>query len=214
MLRSKTRVLSFFLLAGVLHAAEAPKVTFLRDVAPILNKTGCTSGPVSRRGQRQERLQALAARLRPAVRLRSPSLRSVRPPFQSRRPGEQPDAGQADAAGSPRRRPALRDRFRLLQDHLQLDRPGRPLRRSGEGYGAPSGSGAEGDVHERSRRIRGGEGLRHLRRWRPKRRHRRSRSGEQCAGRGGGAPTRRSRARGPARRPCWCVTRGTSPRCR
>src|ERR1700720_4714861 len=25
--------------------AEPPRVTFLRDVAPILNKTGCTSGP-------------------------------------------------------------------------------------------------------------------------------------------------------------------------
>src|SRR3954453_20711243 len=29
--------------AAVLHAAEP--VTFLRDVAPILNKTSCTSGP-------------------------------------------------------------------------------------------------------------------------------------------------------------------------
>src|SRR5205085_7169897 len=27
-----------------LSAAEIPKVTFLRDVAPILNKVGCTSG--------------------------------------------------------------------------------------------------------------------------------------------------------------------------
>ena len=26
-------------------AQETPKVTFLRDVAPILNKVGCTSGP-------------------------------------------------------------------------------------------------------------------------------------------------------------------------
>src|SRR5262249_14849527 len=32
-------------LAGSLPAADAPKVTFLRDVAPILNKVGCTSGP-------------------------------------------------------------------------------------------------------------------------------------------------------------------------
>ncbi|HEY1339284.1 MAG TPA: DUF1549 and DUF1553 domain-containing protein [Bryobacteraceae bacterium] len=31
--------------AGLLAAAETPKVTFLRDVAPILNKVGCTSGP-------------------------------------------------------------------------------------------------------------------------------------------------------------------------
>ena len=37
------------LFVALLHplplAAEAPKVTFLRDVAPILNKVGCTSGP-------------------------------------------------------------------------------------------------------------------------------------------------------------------------
>ena len=36
---------SFLFLTGALAAAEAPKVTFLRDVAPILNKVGCTSGP-------------------------------------------------------------------------------------------------------------------------------------------------------------------------
>src|SRR5580698_7268589 len=47
---SKPLVFSFSLVAGVLlvagimHAAE-DKLTFLRDVAPILNKTGCTSGP-------------------------------------------------------------------------------------------------------------------------------------------------------------------------
>src|SRR5689334_5985934 len=29
---------------ALLAAADAPKVTFLRDVAPILNKVGCTSG--------------------------------------------------------------------------------------------------------------------------------------------------------------------------
>src|SRR6516162_10999109 len=33
-----------FVAALPLAAAEAPKVTFLRDVAPILNKVGCTSG--------------------------------------------------------------------------------------------------------------------------------------------------------------------------
>jgi hypothetical protein len=32
------------MLTGVLSAAETPKVTYLRDVAPILNKVGCTSG--------------------------------------------------------------------------------------------------------------------------------------------------------------------------
>jgi len=42
--RNKALGLSLLVLAGVLHGAEE-KVTFLRDVAPILNKTGCTSGP-------------------------------------------------------------------------------------------------------------------------------------------------------------------------
>ena len=92
---------------------------------------GLHVGPVPRRGQGQERLQALPARLRSAVRLRSAALRSVGPALQSRRPGAQPDARQADAGGRARRRPALRDRLRLLQDHLQLDRAGRAVRRSG-----------------------------------------------------------------------------------
>ena len=43
MLSSKS-VVCTLLLAGGLSAAETPKLTFLRDVAPILNKTGCTSG--------------------------------------------------------------------------------------------------------------------------------------------------------------------------
>jgi hypothetical protein len=43
--RSKPSLLSLILLASSLFAADAPKVTFLRDVAPILNKAGCTSGP-------------------------------------------------------------------------------------------------------------------------------------------------------------------------
>ena len=37
--------ITLFLTATLLTAAEAPKVTYLRDVAPIFNKTSCTSGP-------------------------------------------------------------------------------------------------------------------------------------------------------------------------
>ena len=44
MLRSEPPVLFLLFAAGALSAAETPKVTFLRDVAPILNKTGCTAG--------------------------------------------------------------------------------------------------------------------------------------------------------------------------
>src|SRR5262245_42712453 len=36
--------LALLILPALLAAADAPKVTFLRDVAPILNKVGCTSG--------------------------------------------------------------------------------------------------------------------------------------------------------------------------
>jgi hypothetical protein len=39
------RISGVLLLTGALYAADAPVVTFLRDVAPILNKVGCTSGP-------------------------------------------------------------------------------------------------------------------------------------------------------------------------
>src|SRR4051812_1726247 len=41
---SCAKPLMLLLLPALLAAAEAPKVTFLRDVAPILNKVGCTSG--------------------------------------------------------------------------------------------------------------------------------------------------------------------------
>ena len=46
------KVFCALFLAGVARVAaaadapaDAPKVTYLRDVAPILNKVGCTSGP-------------------------------------------------------------------------------------------------------------------------------------------------------------------------
>src|ERR1700693_2205101 len=38
------KLATLLLTAGLLGAADLPKVTFLRDVAPILNKVGCTSG--------------------------------------------------------------------------------------------------------------------------------------------------------------------------
>src|SRR5882672_12902181 len=39
-----TAALSFAAAPLVAQVAEPPQVTFLRDVAPILNKVGCTSG--------------------------------------------------------------------------------------------------------------------------------------------------------------------------
>src|SRR5690242_20588877 len=43
--RASSPAVLLLALAFTAHAADAPKVTFLRDVAPILNKSGCTSGP-------------------------------------------------------------------------------------------------------------------------------------------------------------------------
>src|SRR6202051_410810 len=46
-MRSKPMLLKLVLAASLAAAglAAEERVTFLRDVAPILNKTGCTSGP-------------------------------------------------------------------------------------------------------------------------------------------------------------------------
>src|SRR5690349_544749 len=43
-LTSISRAVAALAFPTLMAAAEAPKVTFLRDVAPILNKVGCTSG--------------------------------------------------------------------------------------------------------------------------------------------------------------------------
>src|ERR1700704_6227000 len=40
----KALLTGLFVISAAL-AADPPRVTFLRDVAPILNKAGCTSGP-------------------------------------------------------------------------------------------------------------------------------------------------------------------------
>src|SRR5437660_9709569 len=40
----KSQIALLLIVSATALAADAPKVTFLRDVAPILNKAGCTSG--------------------------------------------------------------------------------------------------------------------------------------------------------------------------
>ena len=140
-------------LASAASAAEAPKVTFLRDVAPILNKAGCTSGPCHG-----------AAKGKNGFKL---SLRGYDPQFDyeallydlSGRRFNRADPGRSLMLAKPTQQVAHGGGLRfeigsaLLQDHLQLDRPGRAVRRSGQRYGAPSGSGAEGNPHECARRI-------------------------------------------------------------
>ena len=124
------------LLLLVSTVAVAEPVTFLRDVAPILNKAGCTSGHVSRRGEGQERFQAVAARLRSGIRLRGAAVRFVRTAVQSRRSVAQPDAGQADAAGGARRRIAHRDQTRRITRRFSI----------GSAQGVPFGDPAKDNV--------------------------------------------------------------------
>jgi hypothetical protein len=48
----------------------ASKISFVRDVMPVINKVGCTSGTCHGCGQGQERVQTFATRIRSAFRLR------------------------------------------------------------------------------------------------------------------------------------------------
>ena len=72
------------------HEQDYP-VSYIRDVGPAMSKMGCNAG-LATAPQRQERLQAIAARLRPAVRSSRPDRRPGRPAFQSCRAGPEPDA--------------------------------------------------------------------------------------------------------------------------
>ena len=80
---------------------DAPQSEFPARRRSDSQQSGLHVRHLSRRGQGQERIQAFAARLRSAIRLRSAALRSGRPPLQSRRSGPQPDA-----------RPSRRSRWR------------------------------------------------------------------------------------------------------
>ena len=166
-------------------AADAPKVNFLRDVAPILNKVGCTSGTCHGAAKGKNGFKLSLRGYDPRVRLRGAALRSVRPALQSRRSRPQPDAGQADAAGAARRRAAHRARLGLLQDHLQLDRAGRAVRRSGEGQASSEleMQPTEVDMAKPGHRA-ADQSDRALSRWRRARCHQRSRHRQQHSGHG------------------------------
>ena len=108
-------------------AADAPKVNFLRDVAPILNKAGCTSGTCHG-----------AAKGKNGFKL---SLRGYDPQFDyeallydlAGRRFNRADPGRSLMLAKPTQQVphggGLRFEIgsRLLQDHLQLDRAGRPV---------------------------------------------------------------------------------------
>ena len=102
-------------------------VDYVRDVMPTMSKIGCNAGTCHGSAW-QERLQALAARLRSAVRSSRLDRRPGRPPLQSRRARTKPDAaespagvphvgGVADAAG----RAVLRIAARLDRTGVKFD---------------------------------------------------------------------------------------------
>ena len=114
-------------------AANAALPGHLRPRRPARDEQGrLLHGHLPRRRQGQERLQAVAARLRPGVRLPVAALRHVRPALQPRRARALADARQADDAGRPRGRPEARPRLALLQPDPRLDRRRRALRRPGD----------------------------------------------------------------------------------
>ena len=122
------------LLASAVALFAAEPVTFLRDVAPILNKVGCTSGPCHG-----------AAKGKNGFKL---SLRGYDPQFDyeallydlSGRRFNRADPARSLMLAKPTQQVPhggglrFENGLRLLQDHLQLDRAGRPVRRSGEGH--------------------------------------------------------------------------------
>ena len=115
--------------AAAAFGAET-RVTFLRDVAPILNKVGCTSGTCHG-----------AAKGKNGFKL---SLRGYDPQFDyeallydlSGRRFNRADPGKSLMLAKPTQEIAhgggqrFDEGFRLLQDHLRLDRAGRSVRRS------------------------------------------------------------------------------------
>ncbi len=79
-------------------------VDFRREIVPLLESPRLQRGRLSRQGQRPERLQALALRLRPDLRLRRHRQGGARPARLPGRPRSKPAAAQGDGAGAARRR--------------------------------------------------------------------------------------------------------------
>ena len=103
-------------------------VSFVRDVMPAMSQDGLQRRHLPRLAQRQERLQALAARLRPAVRPSRADRRHRRPALQSRRARSEPDAAQAVGRDSARRRRADAAGRAVLRAASLLDRRRREAR--------------------------------------------------------------------------------------
>ncbi len=101
---------------------ETATVSFVRDVAPVLSRVGCNQGTCHGARRWQERLQAVASRLRSD--LRHPRIygRPGLTPYQRGVAGRQPDAAQSDGRRRTRRRAGDAARGALLSDYSSLDR--------------------------------------------------------------------------------------------
>ena len=153
-------------------AAEESKPNFLRDVAPILNKAGCTSGPChgAAKGKNGFKL-SLAATIRTSITSRCSTTLSGRR-FNRADPARslmlaKPTQEVAHGGGL-----RFEANSRYYKDHLRLDRRRRALRRSAAGFSGSARSRAEADLHAGSRRGSHGAGDRSLRRRHDARRHR------------------------------------------
>ena len=81
-----------------------PPVSFRNQIVPIFTKLGCNSGGCHGKATRPERLQAVAAGFRPAIRLQRHRQRGAGPAQSSRAARAEPAAAQGDRPGAARRR--------------------------------------------------------------------------------------------------------------
>ncbi len=104
------------------------RVDFVHDVAPGALAAGLQRRDLPRLGPGEERLQALAARLRPDLRRPGADRRPRRAARQPRLARRQPDAAQAHRRGAARRRRADPAGRAVLRDPPLLDRRRRQAR--------------------------------------------------------------------------------------
>ena len=158
-------------------AQAADQVTFLRDVEPILNKVGCTSGPCHGAAKGKNGFKLSLRGYDPAVRLRGAAVRSSGPPLQPRRSGRSlmlAKPTQEVAHGGGLRFEPGSDYYKTIYNWICA---GRAVRRSGERQRSTRLEvAAERNLHARSRaRLEADESHRALPRRRRSRRDQRSR---------------------------------------
>ena len=150
--------------SAIFAATETSPVNFVRDVAPVLSKAGCMSGTCHG-----------AAKGKNGFKL---SLRGYDPQFDYEallydlggRRFNRADPGRSLMLAKPTQQVAHGGGLRfevnsgVLQDHLQLDRAGRTVRRSGEGCRQVARCRAERNSDGQAGRDGDGEDRRHVQR--------------------------------------------------